>query len=79
VNLSQMKKFYLLWPATEIVQTPSEKSPTDKYVALSRIAGSAMLQTPSPELLTRIASRFPLPRSSYVRMLEQRKLNRAMK
>src|SRR3989338_4488145 len=25
VNLSQMKKFYLLWPAERIFQTPSEK------------------------------------------------------
>ena len=28
VNLSQMKKFYLLWPAEQIFQTPYEKSQT---------------------------------------------------
>ncbi len=27
VNLSQMRRFYLEWPAQEISQTPSEKSP----------------------------------------------------
>ena len=25
VNLSQMKRFYLLWPSERILQTPSEK------------------------------------------------------
>ncbi len=33
VNLSQMRRFYLEWPAQKIFQTPSEKSP-----ALSEIA-----------------------------------------
>lgn len=46
VNLSQMKKFYRLWPAPPILQTPSEES------------GPA-----------RIAARFPLPWSAYVRLL----------
>ncbi len=47
VNLSQMRRFYLEWPAQKIFQTPSEKS-----VGLSKVA-----------------SRFPLPWSAYVRLL----------
>ena len=46
VNLSQMKKFYLIWPANLILQTPSEESDS-----------------------ARIAARFPLPWSAYVRLL----------
>ena len=53
VNLSQMKKFYLLWPEKRIFQTLSEKSQT--VSAESSLAG--------------IASRFPLPWSAYVRLL----------
>lgn len=57
VNLSQMKRFYLLWPADRIFQTPSEKS-----------AGTN-LQTVS-EKSSRIPSRvFLLPWSHYVRLM----------
>jgi len=84
VNLSQMKKFYLLWPSDPIVQTLSEKSPpTEKSATPSRISGAqpirqtppvesgAMIfQTPSAEFtLARTAARFPLPWSAYVRLL----------
>ena len=71
VNLSQMKKFYLLWPAAAILQTPSEKSSSAaKRVTLSRISGPAIFQTRSEESrLAGIASRFPLPWSAYVRLL----------
>ena len=65
VNLSQMKKFYVLWPAQEIFQTPSEESDPSE-----RSAGSAILQTPSEESeLERVTSRFSLPWSAYVRLL----------
>ena len=53
VNLSQMKKFYLLWPAEQIFQTPSEKS----KVLTTQIS------------LRSTAECFPLPWSSYVRLL----------
>ncbi len=46
VNLSLMKRFFFLWPAQQILQTPSAESP-----------------------LARIAARFPLPWSAYVRLL----------
>lgn len=39
VNLSQMKKFYLLWPADLILQTPSEKSSPTGVPALSQPSG----------------------------------------
>ena len=38
VNLSQMKKFYLLWPAELIVQTPSEESPPSAESAVVPVA-----------------------------------------
>ena len=43
VNLSQMKKFYLLWPSERILQTASEKSPSPA----AQQADSAILQTAS--------------------------------
>jgi predicted nuclease of restriction endonuclease-like (RecB) superfamily len=69
VNLSQMKKFYLLWPTDRILQTPSEKSLTaGKSTTLS--SNSRSFQTPSAEFaLSQIAARFPLPWSAYVRLL----------
>lgn len=33
VNLSQMRRFYLEWPAQKIFQTPSEKSPALPEIA----------------------------------------------
>ena len=78
VNLSQMKKFYLLWPSERILQTASEKSPSPA----AQQADSAILQTASEKSesmrlqtasadssLTSIASSFPLPWSAYVRLL----------
>ena len=69
VNLSQMKKFYLLWPAATILQTPSEKSTAGKYATALRISDPTILQTPSAEFLAQMALRFPLPWSAYVRLL----------
>ncbi len=66
VNLSQMKKFYLLWPPRQIFQTPSEESrPTP-----SGTSDGTILQTLSAEShLAGIARCFPLPWSAYVRLL----------
>ncbi len=65
VNLSQMKRFYLLWPSERILQTPSEK------------LGDAenMPATSAESSLTSIASRFPLPWSAYVRLLSVKNIN----
>ncbi len=59
VNLSQMKRFYLLWSSERILQTPSEK-----------LGDAENMPTTSAESsLASIASRFPLPWSAYVRLL----------
>ena len=65
VNLSQMKRFYLLWPSERILQTPSEK------------LGDAenMPTTLAESSLASIASRFPLPWSAYVRLLSVKNIN----
>lgn len=66
VNLSQMKKFYLLWPAARILQTASEEFP-----ARTRRSDLGMIfQTPSEKSsLAGLSARFPLPWSAYVRLL----------
>ena len=65
VNLSQMKRFYLLWSSERILQTPSEK------------LGDAenMPATSAESTLISIASRFPLPWSAYVRLLSVKNIN----
>lgn len=55
VNLSQMKRFYLLWPNQTILQTPSEKS------------SDGIVQTLSEK--SPAQPRFPLPWSHYVRLM----------
>lgn len=72
-NLTQMRSFYLAWPAGHILQTPSAKS-----------SAQPILQTPSAESggaqvigshakqsldLVTLAARFPLSWSAYVRLL----------
>ena len=71
VNLSQMKRFYLLWPAQRILQTPSEESLGSKIRQTpSGRSNGAILQTVSAEsTLAHMAARFPLPWSAYVRLL----------
>jgi len=73
VNLSQMKKFYLLWPPGHIFQTTSEESlilPVSHDVQTIFQTPSEKSQTVSAESsLAGIASRFPLPWSAYVRLL----------
>jgi len=79
VNLSQMKKFYMLWPPERIFQTPSEKLPIEERDP----QGLTILQTSSEKSrvkamvraefaalpLADIAGHFPLPWSAYVRLL----------
>ena len=73
-NLLQMRAFYLSFP-DEKLQTLSAISLGDKFPAsrrsttLLRNSGSAIFQTPSEDWLARMGSRFPLPWSSYVRLL----------
>ena len=70
VNLSQMRKFYTLWPMPPIFQTPSEKSAVPgsgrKLQTLSEKSSAARQNFPT---LADIANRFPLPWSAYVRLL----------
>ena len=65
VNLSQMKRFYLLWPSERIFQTVSEKLEVTEN----------MLSTSAESSLASIASRFPLPWSAYVRLLSVKNIN----
>lgn len=65
-NLSQMRKFYLLWPEPRILQTPSEESPESTQVP-ERAAISPTAPGTSP--LVTLSQRFPLPWSAYVRLL----------
>lgn len=71
VNLSQMRKFYTLWPMPPIFQTPSEKSAVPasdrKLQTLSEKSSAARQNFPT---LADIANRFPLPWSAYVRLLQ---------
>jgi predicted nuclease of restriction endonuclease-like (RecB) superfamily len=60
VNLSQMKRFFLAWPAKGIFQTLSEKSST------SSLINEIQHNTSS---VPAIANQFPLPWSAYVRLL----------
>lgn len=61
-NLEQMRLFYLTWP---ISQTLSAESGT----GVASLLAPGKSQTLSAESLTRIAQRFPLPWSAYVRLL----------
>ena len=83
-NLSQMRGFYLAWPADRILQTPSAKSSADQIhqtmsgeftkIPQTLSANSSSLpivQAPSGQLpnLAALATCFPLPWSAYVRLL----------
>lgn len=83
-NLSQMKKFYLLWRAAPNLQTPSEKSSSaggrpglvrnsaKAPIGRGSLAADSpgIVQTSSEQLpLAQMAARFPLPWSAYVRLL----------
>lgn len=63
-NIDQMRRFYLSWP---IVQTPSAQL-VDAQDAPSKVP--LLLPTlPSAQNLLKVAERFPLPWSAYVRLL----------
>ncbi|TSA16940.1 DUF1016 domain-containing protein [bacterium] len=82
VNLSQMRKFYQLWPEDRIFQTLSEKSEPG-HISQTRSGISAplaipqtlsaesdILHTPSEQFtLQHLSVAFPLPWSHYVRLL----------
>jgi predicted nuclease of restriction endonuclease-like (RecB) superfamily len=63
-NLAQMRSFYLAWPASKILQTPSAKSP--KLLPISTMDREAMN-------VQALAGRFPLPWSAYIRLLAVKK------
>lgn len=65
VNLSQMKKFYLLWSDSRILQTVSEKSED----------GESSSKRPAKPSLAILATRFPLPWSAYVRLLSVKNIH----
>jgi predicted nuclease of restriction endonuclease-like (RecB) superfamily len=71
VNLSQMKKFYLLWAPERIFQTVSEELLSEKSTRENRTilqTLSEKSQPPGTDLHT-ITRYFPLPWSAYVRLL----------
>jgi predicted nuclease of restriction endonuclease-like (RecB) superfamily len=59
-NLAQMRSFYLAWPRDKILQTLSAKSSTP--ISFNKIQGQ-------PQLAQDLANQFPLPWSTYVRLL----------
>lgn len=59
-NLWQMRAFYLAWPQTQILQTPSGESVTSLSI-------NDMEKHPASTAA--VATRFPLPWSTYVRLL----------
>jgi predicted nuclease of restriction endonuclease-like (RecB) superfamily len=61
VNLTQMRRFYLTWPAKKILQTASEELAEPETKGRVAESAEAKLQTPSEQ--------FPLPWSHYVRLL----------
>lgn len=73
VNLSQMKKFYLSWPAERIFQTPSEKSPSIVQTASGKSSSASTPATRSGlATLKAVGSGFPLPWSHYGLLLRLR-------
>ena len=70
-NLYKFRHFYLAFPGDEILSTPSIESSAPPILStLSIESKGAIPQTVSAEFsLARIATRFPLPWSAYVRLL----------
>ena len=60
VNLSQMRRFFLVWPSKGFFQTPSKKSLTPMLI-------NEICDGSSSNLVR--ANQFPLPWSAYVRLL----------
>ena len=76
-NLSQMKKFYLLWPPKQIFQTVSEELLSEESTQENRTilqTASEKSQPPGTALRT-IGRHFPLPWSAYVRLLSVKNEN----
>jgi len=78
-NLQQMRQFYLLFPQDSIRQTPSGES-LGGSIGASPVAPGAHRKLPtasaeSEPAAVRLASRFPLPWSAYVRLLSVRNEN----
>lgn len=65
-NLRQMRLFYLTFPPSRIWQTPSAKSDGGIPRIQQTTSQKSLLNAPS---LRKIAARFPLPWSAYVRLL----------
>ena len=73
-NLQQMRLFYLAWPVTQIRQTPSGEftsTPISQTVSAQATPTSSVSETQSRNSLPLqvLAQAFPLPWSSYVRLL----------
>ncbi len=74
VNLAQMRRFYLTWPADSILQTASERSAPEILQTASEKLAGRRVQTPSGPWTREsendvLAARFPLPWSLYVRLM----------
>jgi len=78
-NLSQMRAFYLTWPAEQILQRLSAKSPPPAIVptpsAISPVKESSPPRARSFLSLATLAQAFPLPWSAYVRLLSLKNPN----
>ncbi|MEO5333410.1 MAG: PDDEXK nuclease domain-containing protein [Magnetococcus sp. YQC-5] len=72
-NLTQMRAFYLAWPAEQILQTVSAKSPIPQIPQTSSAISPGIQISESLHRnvldLSVIATAFPLPWSAYVRLL----------
>ena len=75
-NLTQMRAFYMAWPAEQILQTVSAKSspPAIHQTPSEKSVVKAIGQTVSAQStdLATLAACFPLPWSAYVRLLSVR-------
>jgi len=69
VNLSQMKKFYLLYPPERIFQTVSEESASESNKGIGQTPSGILRPLTSVSSLVDLARSFPLPWSAYVRLL----------
>jgi hypothetical protein len=78
-NLELMRRFYLTYPTPEISETPSRKSasggksqtPSGEFAAPQPAETMDPASATSPvNLISRLAHRFPLPWSHYVRLLK---------
>jgi predicted nuclease of restriction endonuclease-like (RecB) superfamily len=75
-NLQQMRGFYVAWSAEEICQTVSGKSPSPQICQMvsGELRGMKLVNMTTGQSLdlSKLAARFPLPWSAYVRLLSVR-------